>query len=99
MTPEPNGGVGTAAAAEREAAFACTFCGSATVTDRGRLTLWTGDTLSVVEGVPARVCSGCGETFYGEDVAARVERVQLTGPSGPRPRRTIEAPVYAWDDL
>lgn len=98
MTPEASA-AGVAPTAEA-GGFACTFCGSATVADRGRMTLWAGERLLVLEGVPARSCPGCNETFYGADVAARVERLQTSGPGdGPEPRRVVEAPVYAWEDL
>ena len=78
---------------------ACTTCGAATEPDRGRLTLWYGDDLVVVEGVPARVCTTCSETFYGDDVVARVERLVAGGAERPSPVRTVEAEVYAWEDL
>ena len=94
---------GRAPAASRNAAkataTACTYCGSATQSDEGRLTLWYGDDLVVVEGVPARVCTGCGETFYEDDAVARMERLVAGGSNRPAPARTIEVDVYAWDDL
>lgn len=82
-----------------EAQQACTYCGEATTRDLGRLTLWYGSDLVVVEGVPARVCSGCGETFYEDAVVARMERLVAGGSDRPAPVRTLEAAVYAWEDL
>ena len=98
MTPDASAAeADSSAEGER---FACTFCGAATVVDRGRMTLWAGDRLLVLEDVPARTCPACGETFYGADVAARVERLQTSGGGGgPTPRRVVQAPVYGWEDL
>ena len=79
--------------------IACTFCGAPTERDVGRLTVWYGDDLVVVEGVPARTCTGCGETFYDDDAVARMERLVAGGAERPAPARTIEAAVYAWDDI
>lgn len=36
------------------------------------VTLVRGDTTLVMKGVPAQVCSNCGEEYVSEDVTARV---------------------------
>lgn len=36
------------------------------------VTLERGELLLVVRGVPARVCTNCGEAYTDEDVAARL---------------------------
>lgn len=77
----------------------CTYCGAPTTADAGRMTLWYGDDLIVVEGVPARVCTGCGETFYADGVVARLERLIAGGSAAPAPARIVEAAVYAWEEL
>ena len=79
--------------------LACAVCGEPTGPDRGRLTLWFGERLFVIEDVPARVCRGCGETFYAEDALRRVEKLQGAASDRPEPVRVVEAPVYAWGDL
>jgi hypothetical protein len=63
------------------------------------VTLWLGERLIVIEDVPARVCRGCGETFYDEDILSRVEKLQGASSGLPGPVRVVEAPVYAWGDL
>lgn len=78
---------------------ACTYCQKPTTADHGRLTLWIDGRLMIVEDVPARVCRGCGETFYEADIMVRVERLQLGSSERPEPVRKVEAPVFAWKDL
>jgi hypothetical protein len=63
------------------------------------MTLWIDGDLVVIEDVPARVCRGCGETFYDADITARLERLQSGRSDRPEPVRTIEARVYAWSEL
>lgn len=84
---------------DARADVACAVCGSATEPDRGRLTLWLGERLVVIEDVPARVCRGCGETYYEDDILGRVEKLQGASSERPEPLRVVEAPVYAWGDL
>lgn len=74
------------------------ICSAPTRADRGRMTLWLQDDLVVIDDVPARVCGGCGETFYDDSIVAKVERLQ-TGGDRPRAVETVQAPVYRWEDL
>lgn len=94
--PGPEGARPTA---DTSGAQSCTFCGHATVSDRGDMTLWIDGDLVVIENVPARVCRGCGETFYEDGITARVERLQAGRSDRPEPVRTIEAEVFAWSEL
>lgn len=82
----------------REAAK-CPFCGSATYQDTGRMALMVDDQVLVIEDVPARICKGCMEQFYDEDILFKVEQARGEKLSGVQPRRTVETPVYAWEDL
>lgn len=77
----------------------CLYCGGEARPDSGRLTLWTGDKLVVIDDVPASVCAKCGEEYYDESVLARVERIRLKAADTPAPVRTMKVPVYAWEDL
>src|SRR5262245_20846183 len=47
----------------------CPRCGSAMSTDHVRTALWHGDTVAIVEDIPAYVCSNCSEQFYSEEVS------------------------------
>lgn len=63
------------------------------------MTLWLGERLVVLEDLPARACRGCGETFYPPEIVARIERIQTGGAREAAPVRTLEVPVYSWEDL
>lgn len=54
-------------------------------------TLQLGEKLVVVEHVPARVCSQCGEQLYAPET---VERLQRTVWDKKTPSRLVEAQVY-----
>lgn len=54
-------------------------------------TLQLGDKLVVVEHVPARMCSQCGERIYSPET---VERLQKTVWDKKTPSRLVEAQVY-----
>jgi len=53
--------------------------------------------LIVVEGVPARLCMGCGEQFFEEQVAQRIQKL-LKGPTA-KPERQIRVSVYDFPQL
>lgn len=77
----------------------CPFCGARTYHDRGRMALMIEDRVILIEDVPARICRGCLEEFYDEDILAKVEHARGRRLSGVEPRRRVETPVYAWEDL
>lgn len=79
--------------------MACPYCGRSTHQDIGRLTLSINDELVIIEDVPARVCNGCMEQFFGEEILGRVERMRGNGLAANQPRKRVEVPVYSWEDL
>lgn len=54
-------------------------------------TLQFGDKLVIVEHVPARVCTQCGERLYAPET---VERLQKTVWGQKKPSRVVETQVY-----
>jgi YgiT-type zinc finger domain-containing protein len=51
----------------------CVVCKQGeTVDGFATVTLVRGDTTLVMKGVPAQVCSNCGEEYVADDVTARV---------------------------
>lgn len=77
----------------------CPFCGKGTYQDIGRLTLTVNDRLVIIEDVPALVCKGCMEQFFGEDILAKVERLRGDGLSAAKPKEIVQVPVYSWEEL
>jgi hypothetical protein len=50
-----------------------------------------------VENVPARICEGCGEQFFDEESARRIEEV-LASPTA-EARRELRVPVFSLADM
>lgn len=77
----------------------CPYCGKSTYADIGRLTLTVNDRLVLIDDVPALVCKGCMEQFFGEEILSKVERLRGDGLTFAKPREVIEVPVYSWEEL
>lgn len=77
----------------------CPYCGKSTYADIGNLTLTISDKLVIIEDVPALVCKGCMEQFFGEDILAKVERLRGDGLAAAEPKKIIQVPVYSWEEL
>ena len=68
----------------------CTTCGGTT---RSRMVTYeqtVGNEHVLVTGVPAYVCTQCGDSHFDFQVAAQLEKLLDTGA----PVRTVETPVY-----
>lgn len=83
----------------QEGSVSCMFCDAPTNAETGRMTLFVGDRLIVIEGVPTHICSVCGEEFYEESILSRVEDLRLNVGAANEPVRIVEVPVYTWDQL
>lgn len=57
---------------------------------------WHDERLVVVEGIPALVCRRCGEQFYDDATAIRLDLLRGSGFPVERARRVIEVPVFAY---
>jgi YgiT-type zinc finger domain-containing protein len=53
-----------------------------------------GEKLVLVEGIPAQVCSHCGEASFDSDVAERIRQLVHEPHT---PQRVIEAEVLRYD--
>jgi YgiT-type zinc finger domain-containing protein len=62
----------------------CVVCKQGETADGlATVTLVRGDTTLVMKGVPAQVCSNCGEEYVADDVTARVlEAANAAATSG-----------------
>jgi YgiT-type zinc finger domain-containing protein len=77
-------------------AFACRYCNCRTCQDTVRAAFWQDERLVAIEGIPARVCEGCGEQFYDEQTTRKIEKI-LRDPAC-KPRRTVLVPVFLLED-
>ena len=79
-----------------EAAFPCVHCGASTREDFVKAAFWGKRGLIAIEDIPARVCQGCGEQFYDEKTAQRIEI--LVNGSISAPEREMLIPVFSLAD-
>ena len=72
----------------------CHACGSSAYHEqRVNETFQIGDKLVLVEGIPAQVCSRCGETLFSSEIA---EKVRLLVLEPAQPIRSIQVDVFAY---
>ncbi|MBF7081572.1 type II toxin-antitoxin system MqsA family antitoxin [Desulfallas sp. Bu1-1] len=74
----------------------CFQCGSSTVRKLIIAENWWGDTLTLVENVPAWVCERCGEQYFDSDVIKELDKMK---DRPPKARRVIKVPVYGYGQL
>ena len=74
-------------------ALRCKYCGCETNEDIIKAALWTNEGLIVIEDIPARLCEGCGEQFFEEEITQRIQQI-ITYPVS-KAKRQIRAPVYS----
>ncbi len=55
---------------------------------------WEGERLVVVEDIPALVCRGCGERFYDDETAIRLDMLRGTGFPAGRAARQMNVEVF-----
>jgi len=77
---------------QSESVLRCKYCGYDTHEDVIKAAFWMDNGLIVVEDVPARLCEGCGEQFFGEEVTQRIQGF-LKKPTV-EPERQIRVSVY-----
>jgi len=76
----------------------CTQCGDGELREaRVRSAFWEGDRLVVVEGIPALVCSACGEQFFGDETAIRLDLLRGAGFPDALARGELRVPVFSLD--
>jgi YgiT-type zinc finger domain-containing protein len=77
----------------RRAAVPCAYCGADTHEDVVKAAFWAHQGWVVIEDIPARVCEGCGEQFYDDKTAQRIE--EIVNGSTALPQRQITVPVFS----
>jgi YgiT-type zinc finger domain-containing protein len=75
------------------ATFPCACCGAGTHEDLVTAAFWGQQGLIVIEAIPARVCEGCGEQFYDDRTAQRIEGI-VNGSAAVAKQR-ITVPVFS----
>lgn len=75
----------------------CSQCGAATHPGVVKAAFWREERLVAIEGIPARVCEQCGEQFYDEATARRIEKV-VTNPNT-KAKRQITVPIVSLAEI
>jgi YgiT-type zinc finger domain-containing protein len=72
----------------------CYFCKGKVVQQPTSVDFWWGDDLKIIENVPARICTQCGEKYFDSPVYKQMER--LAKGSGEALRRlSVEVVRYS----
>ncbi len=78
---------------QEEEKFLCRFCNSPTRLDTVKATFWLRRGLIAIEDIPARVCDGCGEQFFDDEVARKIEKI-VEDPAA-KAKREVLVPFYS----
>ena len=73
----------------------CYFCGGNIETRRVTAENWWGETLALVENVPALVCRNCGEYYFEAETCKKLDHLRATPPPA---LKTVQVPVYTFSD-
>lgn len=69
----------------------CKYCKYDTHEEVIKAAFWMDNGLIIIEGIPARLCKGCGEQFFDEQITRRIHEL-LKNPT--EPERLIRVSVY-----
>ena len=75
----------------------CEHCGATTWEAVVEAAVWTEGGLVAVEGIPARVCQGCGEQFFDEQVSRTITGAARNPAVAPK--RQILVPLFSLTDV
>ena len=75
----------------------CKYCGADTYRDLVKSAFWGDSGLVAVEDVPARVCRQCGERFYDDRTAWKIEKV-MNDPAV-KPRQKLVVPLWSLAEI
>jgi YgiT-type zinc finger domain-containing protein len=71
----------------------CEHCGAETRADVVKAAFWAGRGWMAIEDIPARVCEVCGEQFFDEATARKIEKLIVTPPA--QAKRRVLLPVFS----
>ena len=78
---------------QQQGPFQCQYCGADTDENVVKAAFWGNTGLVAIEDIPARVCQECGEQFYDEETARKIEQV-IADPTV-KAKREILVPVFS----
>ena len=81
-----------------EARATCTQCDGGELREaRVRSAFWEGERLVVIEDIPALACSACGEQFFDDATAIRLDLLRGAGFPPEMARGELRVPVFSLD--
>jgi len=93
--PEQQEPLAAPAPAPRPEAAACTVCsGGPLAAEKVKAAFWEGERLVVVDGIPALVCKNCGERYYEDETAMRLDLMRGAGFSPDKAADSMTVPVF-----
>jgi YgiT-type zinc finger domain-containing protein len=78
---------------QSQAALRCKYCGCDANEDVIKAAFWTETGIIVIEDIPVRLCEGCGEQFFEEEITQGIQEVITYPPA--KAKRRIRVPVYS----
>ena len=76
----------------------CIACsGGALAPEQVKAAFWEGERLVIVDGIPALVCQSCGERYYEDETAMKLDFMRGTGFPEDRAAQTMTVPVFQYD--
>ncbi|MGB4827251.1 MAG: type II toxin-antitoxin system MqsA family antitoxin [Paracoccaceae bacterium] len=73
----------------------CTACSRGVLARQEvKTAFWEGERLVIVDGIPALVCQGCGEQFYEDQTAMKLDLMRGSGFSTENAARMMSVPVF-----
>ena len=79
-------------------AAACPQCGSSRLYPKMiKTTLWQGERLVVVEGIPALNCESCHENFFDDGTVTQFDLLQAGGFPEGSASGFVNVPVFAFE--
>lgn len=73
----------------------CYFCGGQVENRRVTAENWWGETLALVENVPALVCRNCGEVYFEAETCKKLDSLRAAPPPA---LKTVRVPVYSFSE-
>ena len=74
---------------------ACDHCSSGILRPtRIRTAFWRGESLVVVQNIPAMVCPDCGEEYVADPTVVQLDRMRGNGFGGMERVETLNVPVF-----
>jgi len=92
---EPLAAPAPATQAEPAGCIACS--GGTLAAEKVKAAFWEGERLVVVDGIPALVCQTCGERYYEDETAMKLDLMRGAGFPSDRAAQSMTVPVFNFD--